>query len=219
MEKLDLCIGQSSIDLLSSIHMGWYKNVTELRLRRNGLDPSRFPDSAVKLVEVLAQMTMLTILDLSYNRFSNGGAEPIILQISKGDSLQELYLCDTEIGLVDIKAICVLLSTPLSCLRKLHLSENSLATDSLTALSRALEDCCTVDELDLSFSCFDNHSMNTFTSMIRRNDTLKEVRLQNCDIDSVCALYLTWAISGNDVIEKCTLVGTLVPKVVSCDKL
>lgn len=217
IDKLDICIGQLSVVLLTSFPVSCYHTVTELRLRRSGLDPTGFPDLTARLVEVLDEMTELTVLDLSYNRFGSGGAEAVVLKLLVALSLQELYLCDTEIGLVDIKALCLLLNSPLSSLEKLDLSENTLTPECLLLLSHTLEDRCTVTELDLSFSHFDHNSMNSLASMLQRDNVLKVLSLRNCDIDDLSASYLVGALSENNVIENIYLSGN--PCVESVHKL
>ncbi len=205
--KLDLCIGQNSILFLTSLPTGCYQNVCELRLRRSSLDPTLFPDSIVRFMEVIAELPELTVLDLSYNRFHNGGAKAVIRQLLKASRLQELCLRDTEIGPVDIKAVCALLNSPFSNLEKLDLSENDLSPESLTLLSCALGDDCAVTEIDLSFSNFDRSSMNSFASMLQRDNTLKVLSIKNCGIDDVSASYLVSALSDNLVIDKVYLGG------------
>ena len=193
IDKLDLCIGQNAVQLLSALPDKHLVHITEMHLRRSNLNSTL----TLSLASTLRQMTNLVKLNLSYNPLRNGGSEAIVLTLTELNSLRKLYLKDTEIGILDVKAICTLLKSQNTRLETLDLSENSLSPDCITRLSQALQLNNSLRKINLSFSKFDHESMISFATMLQRNDKLDVLKLKNCDIDNVSASFLATALSSS----------------------
>lgn len=206
IQKLDLCIGRNAILLLRSLPWEYLQRISELSLSRNGLNR----EAALELATPLQAMDNLTILNLTYNPFGNGGAVELIrsLLVNRIDRLKELHLRGTEIGIKDIEAICSFLVKDWISLQLLDVSENDLMPNSLVMLSEAL--CCniTLKTLNLSFSNFDGKSMDMFASMLDEgNLTLEVVYLWNCGINDNSMSILADALCENTGVQELHLTG------------
>ena len=190
IHTLHLEIGPKAVDLLCSLQRQLLENILNLKMRRCNLDSH----SSLKLQVPISAMELLETLDLSHNKFGNGGLKGLCKTLSTlVDSLKELHLRNTEIGHEDVEAICSLLQS--NKITVLDLSENNLETDSIKMLSEALHKNDSIKTLYLENSKFDRESMVAFAKFLARNeDGLEKLYLQECNLDNRLFSYLATTI-------------------------
>ena len=168
-----------------------------LTLRQNELDA----ESCTMYVHLIPHMPHLKILRLSDNFVGQGGAVPLMTSLTAHDSLEELLLNKTGIGVEDCRALSELLSSSTS-LKELHIGDNDLPPEAVELIIGGLLHNTTLKELAVNDSHFSLQNTISLASVLRTNHTLVYLNLSNCNIDSDGACQLASALCTNDTLQE-----------------
>ena len=154
------------------------------------------------LAHLIPHTLHLKRLNLSVNpNISQGGAVPLITSLTAHNSLEELSLNETGIGVDDCQALSELLSSS-SSLKQLLVSRNALPSEAVELIMSGLKHNTTLRML--SMACDSHFSLqNTISlaSVLKGNHTLVYLYLSQCNIDSVGACQLASALCKNDTLQ------------------
>ena len=172
--------------------------ITEIHLSRNditsdgGKHLSSFPKKLINKLETLdlasnvfdsefcvtfanliPHMPQLKKLNLSYNpRIGQGGAVPLITSLTaQNNSLEELLLILTRIGVEDCRALSELLSSSTS-LKKLNIGNNALPPEAVELIINGLDHNTSLEEVNMVVSHFSLQNTISLASVLRINHTL-----------------------------------------------
>ena len=169
-----------------------------LSLAGNKLD-SEF---CAALAHLIPHMPHLKKLNLSNNlNIGQGGAVPLITSLTAHNSLEELELGGTGIGVEDCRALSELLSSSTS-LKALIISDNNLPPEAVELMVSGLHHNTTLERLNMWGSHFSSQNTISLASVLRTNHTLVDLNLVSRNIDSDGACQLASALCTNDTLQK-----------------
>ena len=163
----------------------------------------------LNLVHLIPHMSHLKKLILSGNPIGQGGAVPLITSLTAHNSLEELWLGMTRLGVEDCRALSELLSSSTS-LKELDIGGNNLCPEAVELIISGLHHNTTLEELDMSNSHFSLQNTISLASVLRTNHTLAWLRLVQCDIDSDGACQLANALCTNDTLQRLFMGGNSI---------
>ena len=167
------------------------------RVCNNQLDSN----SCATLAHLIPHVPHLKKLDLSNNpNIGQGGAVPLMTSLIAHNSLEELWLCETGIGVEDCQVLSRLLSSSAS-LKELDISGNELSSEAVELIISGLHHNTTLTKLDMNFSYFSYQNTNSLASVLSTNRTLVHLNLRDCEIDSDGACQLANALTTNDTLQ------------------
>ena len=168
-----------------------------LALSLNWLDS----ESCAVLAHHIPHVPHLKKLDLSYNlNIGQGGAVPLILSLTAHNSLKQLLLGGTGIGVKDCRALSELLSSSTS-LNNLGIGNNDLPPEAVELIISGLHYNTTLNELNMWCSHFSPQNTISLASVLRTNHTLVHLNLRECNIDSDGVCQLASALCTNDTLQ------------------
>ena len=168
-----------------------------LNLYNNQLDSQ----SCAMLAHLIPHVPHLKILTLSMNpNIGQGGAVPLMTSLTAHNSLEELDLSYTGIGVEDCRALSELLSSSTN-LKTLYIWGNDLAPEAVELIISGLHHNTTLKRLTMWFSHFSLQNTISLASVLRTNHTLVDLNLAQCDIDSDGACQLASALCTNDTLQ------------------
>ena len=175
----------------------------KLTLRQNKLDS----ESCTTLIHLIPHMPHLKIIRLSHNpNIGQGGVVPLMTSLTVHNSLEELLLCDTGIGVEDCQALNELLSSSTS-LKELDIAGNNFPPETVELIISGLHHNTTLKKLNMWHSHFSLSNTILLASVLRTNHTLVNLNLGGCDIDSDGACQLASALCTNDTLQLLDLQG------------
>ena len=204
--------GISEIDLSKNITSEGVKHLLKfpkqiinkletLTLRHSNLN-SEF---CAVLAHLIPHVPHLKKLDLSENaNIGQGGTVPLITSLTAHNSLEELWLGMTRLGVEDCRALSELLSSSTS-LKELDIGGNNLCPEAVELIISGLHHNTTLEELDMSNSHFSLQNTISLASVLRTNHTLVYLNLDTCHINSDGACQLASALCTNDTLQKLVL--------------
>ena len=164
-------------------------------------------ESCAVLAHLIPHMPHLKKLNVSGNsHIGHGGAVPLIRSLKAHNSLKELLLYKTGLGVEDCLALSELLSSSTS-LKELHISSNTLPPEAVELIISGLHHNTTLKWLDMSGSRFSLQNINSLASVLRTNHTLVSLGLNHCDIDSDGACQLASALRTNYTLQNLYLAN------------
>ena len=212
MEEETHCTGR-----ISEIDLGWNITSEELKillsfplinkletlsLRWNTLDA----ESCATLSQLILHIPQLKKLDLLNNpNIGQGGTVPLMTSLTAHNSLQELLLDQSELGVEDCRALSELLSSSSTSLKNLGISDNALSPEAVELIISGLHHNTTLKRLGMSDSHFSLQNIISLASVLRTNHTLVDLSLAHCDIDSNEACQLASALCTNNTLQKLIL--------------
>ena len=138
------------------------------------------------------------------HHIGQGGTVPLMTSLTVHNSLEELLLGNTGIGVEDCRALSELLSLSTS-LKVLDISENSLPPEAVELIISGLHHNTTLKLLSMDDSHFSLQNTISLASVLRTNHTLVDLDLALCNIDSDGACQFASALCTNDVLQKLDL--------------
>ena len=172
-----------------------------LNLRENMLDS----ESCAVLAHLIPHVPHLKTLNLSINLYiGQGGTVPLMTSLTAHNSLEELELSYTGIGVEDCRALSKLVSSSTS-LKKLDIRWNGLPPEAVELIISGLHHNTTLKWLDMWGSHFSLQNTISLASVLRTNHTLVDLNLAQCNIDSDRACQLASALCTNDTLQKLDL--------------
>ena len=188
-----------------------------LNLNSNNLDSK----SCAALARLIPNVPHLKKLCLSDNpNIGQGGTVPLIASLTAHNSLEELMLYNTGIGVRDCLALRELLSSSTN-LKKLiignddgdfdsdvnsdFISWNALPPEAVELIISGLHHNTTLKKLDMSNSHFSLLTIALLASLLETNHTLVYLKLSNCNIVSDVTCLLASALCTNDTLQKLDL--------------
>ena len=174
-----------------------------LNLRDNELDL----ESCAVLDHLILHVPHLKKLNLSNNpSIGQGGAVPLMTSLTTHNSLEELLLGDTEIGVEDCRVLSELLS-PSTSLKKLNIGGNGLPPEAVELIISGLHHNTTLKRLVMGGSDFSLQNTISLASVLRTNHTFVYLNLGLCNIDSDGGCQLAIALCTNDTLQELDLWG------------
>ena len=174
-----------------------------LTLRYNKLDS----ESCAVLAHLIPHVPHLKKLNLSDNpNIGQGGTVPLMTSLTTHNSLEELWLTKTRLGVEDCQALSELLSSSTS-LKELDISGNNLPPEAAELTISGLHHNTTLKKLDMWCSHFSLQNTISLASVLRTNHTLVDLDLADCDIDSDGACQLVSALCKNDTLQELLMGG------------
>ena len=153
------------------------------------------------LAHLIPRIPHLKTLDLSDNpNIRQGGAVPLITSLTAHNSLEQLQLHETGIGVEDCQVLSILLSSSAS-LKELDISGNELTPEAVELIISGLHYNTILTKLDMNFSCFSLQNTISLASVLSTNHTLVYLNLRDCEIDSDEACQLANALTTNDTLQ------------------
>ena len=153
------------------------------------------------LAHLIPRIPHLKTLDLSDNpNIRQGGAVPLITSLTAHNSLEQLQLHETGIGVEDCQVLSILLSSSAS-LKELDISGNELTPEAVELIISGLHYNTILTKLDMNFSCFSLQNTISLASVLSTNHTLVYLNLRDCEIDSDGACQLANALTTNDTLQ------------------
>ena len=137
-----------------------------------------------------------TLILYSNHDIGKGRAVPLITSLTPHDSLEELELDSTGIGVEDCRALTELLSSSTN-LKELDISRNYLSPEAIELIISGLHHNTTLKKLNMSCSYFSPKNTISLASVLRTNHTLYILNLSLCNIDSDGACELASALCTN----------------------
>ena len=168
-----------------------------LTLRQNKLDS----ESCTTCVHLIPHMPHLKIIRLSDNPIGQGGTVPLMTSLTAHNSLEELLLEQTRIGVEDCQALSELLSLSTS-LKELDISDNYLPPEAVKLIISGLHHNTTLERLIMYESHFSLQNTISLASVLRTNHTLVGLNLGYCNIASDGACQLASALCTNDTLQE-----------------
>ena len=166
--------------------------------------------SCAVLAHLIPHMPHLKKLDLTHNpNIGQGGTVPLITSLTAHNSLEELVLEETEIGVEDCRALSELLSSS-TCLKVLYIGMNDLLSEAVEQIISGLQRNTSLERLIMWFSYFSLQNTKSLASVLKTNRTLVHLNLGGCDIDSDGACQLASALCTNDTLQELGLSGNPV---------
>lgn len=153
------------------------------------------------LANVIPSMSRLEGLQLSSNKIGIGGAVNVINALF-GSPLKQLWLENTEIGVLDCETLCNLMKSSQS-LEYLNIAKNQLSSESVDSIFTGLSHISSLIELDISNSHFSIANMKVLASVLRDDSkiTLALLGLQDCQISNEGAFQLAAALCTNSTLQ------------------
>ena len=140
-------------------------------------------ESCATLAHLIQHMPHLKELNLSINyNIGLGGAIPLIRSLTALNSLENLNLYGTAIGVEDFRALSELLSSSTS-LKYLNVGGNDLPAEGVELVISGLCRNTTLKSLLMSDSHFSPQNTISLASVLKTNHTLVTLGLQRCHID------------------------------------
>ena len=174
-----------------------------LTLRYNKLNS----ESCAVLAHLIPHVPHLKKLNLSDNpNIGQGGTVPLMTSLTTPNSLEELWLTKTRLGVEDCQALSELLSSSTS-LKELDISGNNLPPEAAELTISGLHHNTTLKKLDMWCSHFSLQNTISLASVLRTNHTLVDLDLADCDIDSDGACQLVSALCTNDTLQELLMGG------------
>ena len=171
-----------------------------LNLNDNAFDSG----SCAALTHLIPHVPHLKVLDLSDNlNIGHGEAVPLIASLSAHNSLEELLLLGTGIGVEDCQALSELLS--LSTSLKVLATAFHQDPEAVELIISGLHRNISLKTLIMRGSHFSIQNTISLASVLRTNHILDDLNLQQCEIDSDGACQLASALCTNDTLEKLNL--------------
>ena len=159
-------------------------------------------ESCTTLACLISHVSHLKTLNLSNNpNGGQGGTVPLITSLTAHNSLEELLLDKTGIGVEDCQALSELLSSSTS-LKRLDISRNVLPTEAVELIISGLHHNTTLEILFMRYSHFSLQNTISLASVLRANHTLDCLYLGYCSIDSNGACQLASALCTNDTLRE-----------------
>ena len=163
-------------------------------------------ESCATLANLILHMPHLNTLRLHINpNIGQGGAVPLIRSLTTHNSLEELVLGETGIGVEDCRALSELLSLSTSLKKRLNISD--LPPEAVELIISGLHPNTSLKRLDIGRSHFSLQNIISLASVLRINHTLVYLDLGRCNIDSDGACQLASALCTNDTLWKLNLWG------------
>ena len=173
----------------------------------NNLDAD-FPEDTlyVALSHLIQQVPRLKCLDLSHTLVADE-ASPLINSLTDHNSLEELLLHDTAIGVDGCQPLLSSMS-----LKKLDIGGNELPSEAVEVIIRGLHHNITLTELDMRDTHFSPQNSILLASMLKTNQTLVELILghfehdrpwnyEGCNMNSDGACQLAHALCTNNTLQ------------------
>ena len=184
----------------------WMNKLETLVLSRNKLNS----ESCATLACLTPHMPHLKTLNLSDNHhIGQGGTVPLVTSLTAQNSLEELVLRETGIGVEDCQALSELLSSSTS-LKELDISDNALPPEAIELIISGLQHNTTLKWLNMSHSHFSLQNTISLALVLRTNHTLVHLSLAQCNIDSDGACQLASALCTNDTLKVLLLGGNSI---------
>ena len=196
-------ISSEGVKHLSKFPKQTINKLETLTLRHNKLDSG----SCAVLAHLIPHMPHLKILRLSDNpNIGQGGAVQLITSLTAHNSLEELLLATTGIGVEDCRALNGLLLSS-TIFKKFQISDNDLPPEAVELIISGLHHNTTLERLVMWHSHFSLQNTISLASVLRTNHTLVDLSLGQCDIDSDGACQLASALCTNDILQELNLWG------------
>ena len=168
-----------------------------LNLSANNLDS----ESCAVLAHLIPHVPHLKKLNLSINpNIGQGGTVPLMTSLTTHNSLEELELCGTGIGVEDCLALSELLLSSTS-LKELEIGYNALPPEAVELIISGLHHNTTLEKLNMCNSHFSLQNTISLASVLRTNHTLVILDLNYCNIDSDGGCQLASALCTNDTLQ------------------
>ena len=168
-----------------------------LNLSTNKLDS----ESCAVLAHLIPHVPHLKKLYLFDNpNIGQGGTVPLMTSLTAHNSLEELELYSTGIGVEDCLALSELLSLSTS-LKKFEIGYNALPPEAVELIISRLHHNTTLKWLDIGCSHVSLQNTISLASMLMTNHTLVYLDLGRCNIDSDGACQLASALCTNDTLQ------------------
>ena len=179
------------------------------------LSENNITSEGVKHLSDFPRQSHLMKLNLSHNsNIGQGGAVPLMTSLTAHNSLEELFLGKTGIGVEDCKALSELLSSS-TTLKKLSFKDHTrhfshddgiscyrLPSEAVDLIISGLHHNTTLVSLSLRGSHFSLQNTISLASVLRTNCTLVSLGLNCCNIDSDGTCQLASALCANDTLQK-----------------
>ena len=173
-------ITSEGVKLLLKFPKQLMNKLQTLKLRHNKLDS----ESCAVLAHLIPHVPYLKILELSDNHnIGQGGTVPLIMSLTAHNSLEELVLDNTGIGVEDCRALSELLSS-FTSLKELDISHNDLSPEAVELIISGLHHNTTLECLIMNDSHFSSQNTISLASVLRTNHTLVYLNLEESNIDS-----------------------------------
>ena len=145
-------------------------------------------------------MNKLKKLNLSDNpNIGQGGAVPLMISLITHNSLEELWLFKTGIGVEDCRALReILLSTSL---KMLNISHNDLPLEAVELIVSGLHHNTSLEKLEMCDSHVSLQHTISLAHWLKTNHTLVNLSLANCNIGSDGTCQLASALCTNDTLQ------------------
>ena len=139
--------------------------------------------SCATLAHLIPHIPHLKKLGLSDNpNIGQGGAVALITALTAhNNSLEQLWLYETGIGVEDCKALSELLSSSRS-LKELDINSNDLPPEAVELIISGLHLNTTLTKLNMNFSYFSLQNTISLASVLRTNHTLVCLNLIDCEM-------------------------------------
>ena len=174
-----------------------------LYLDRNNLNSG----ACTALAHFIPHIPHLKRLSLSDNpAIGQGGAVPLISSLTAHNSLEQLFLDNTEIDVKDCQALRKLLSLSKS-LKELSIDDNDLRPEAIELIISGLHHNTTLKCLNMIDSQFSLQNSISLASGLRTNRTLVELNLSHCNIDSEGVCQIANALHTNNTLQGLYLWG------------
>ena len=162
-------------------------------------------EACESLAKLIPHLPDLKNLYLPFNpNIGEGGAVPVITELTAHNALELLVLESTGIGLEDCQALSQLLSSSTS-LKALDIAGNNLCQEAVELIINGLHDSTTLEKLNLAGSRFALQNSKSLASVLKTNHTLVELHLLVCNIDPDGACQLANALCTNSTLQELNL--------------
>ena len=193
-------ITSAGVKHLSNFPKQLVKKLETLNLQDNKLNS----ESCQNLAHLIPHAPHLKKLNLSHNQnIGKEGAVTLLSSLSAHNSLEELLLVDTGIGVEDCKALSkVLAHSSCTHLKELYIGLNILPPEAVEPIISELYHNMTLESLNINNSHFHFKNTISLASVLRTNKTLVLLSLVHCNIDSDGACQLASALCTNGTLQE-----------------
>ena len=184
--------------LLNKLEALYLRNFdTVHRVCNNQLDSN----SCATLAYLIPYIPHLKQLDLSDNpNISQGGTVPLVASLTAHNSLEQMCLHETGIGVKDCQVLSILLSSSAS-LKELDIGGNDLPAEAVEQIISGFHHKTMLTKLDMNFSHFSLQNTISLASVLKTHHTLVCLNLRDSEINSEGACQLANALSTNDTLQ------------------
>ena len=165
-------------------------------------------ESCATLAHLVPHMPHLKTLRLSDNpNIGPGGVVPLIRSLTAYNSLEQLDLKRTAIGVEDCQAVSELLLSTSTNLTVLSVGSHGLPPEAVELIISGLHRNTALEGLYMFYSHFSLKNTTSLASVLETNHTLVVLSLRYCNIDPDGACQLASALCTNDTVQELILLN------------